>query len=296
MNIRHLEAFRALMEGHTVTQAAEHLGISQPAVSKLIAALERECGFALFLRQHGRLYPSPEAVMLYSEVQRVFFGVDKVKIAADEIRLLKRGQLSVAALPAIGLQLLPDAVTSFSLQYPNVRIVLQTHTSQSVVDYVSDQQFHIGFAGLSVSVPSVRFEHLCRTQAVCVLPAGHELAAKEIITLQDLGRQKFISLASADDLRKSIDIAFERAGVEREISIETHMGAMACRFVAGGAGVSIVDIFSAKQFAPSQIEFRTLDVEIPYDIWIVYPLKREVSQLTGVFVDHVRRIIEAQLA
>jgi len=280
------------MDGNTVTQAGERLGISQPAVSKLIAGMERECGFVLFLRKRGRLLPSPEARMLSAEIERVFVGIDRIEQAAADIRLLKRGQLSVAALPALALRFLPGVIADFSRAHPDVRIVLQSHTSRSVVDHVANQQVDLGLGALSVENPGVRYEYLCRTQAVCVLPVDHKLVKRDTISTSDLRNEPFISLASEDHLRNAIDLAFEQLSIVRKIEIETHIGAIACAFVANGAGVTIVDPFSAFQFRHDEVAVRPLDPTIPFDTWVLYPMGRELSQVAIAFVASLRDAVQ----
>jgi len=293
MIIRQLEAFRALMEGYTVTQAGERLYISQPAVSKLIARMEHECGFKLFLRERGRLAPTPEARMLYTEVQRVFVGIDKIEQAAADIRLFNRGQLSLAAMPALALRYLPGVIGEFSRSHPNIRIVLHSHTSRAVADHVANQQVDFGLGALYVDNPGIRHEHLCRTPAVCVLPVGHPLAERETVQIGDLRKEAFISLASEDHLRNAIDRAFEEGGVERNIEIETHIGSMACAFVANGVGVTVVDPFSAAQFRPDEVSVRPLMPTIPFDIWILYPTTRKLSQITLTFLETLRKAVRS---
>lgn len=76
MNLRQCEVFRAVMEAGTVTEAAHRLRISQPAVSKMLAQLERDLGLRVFLRQRRRLVPTPEGRALHQEVQRAFVGLE----------------------------------------------------------------------------------------------------------------------------------------------------------------------------------------------------------------------------
>src|SRR5471032_1489651 len=85
---RQVEAFRALMQRHTVTRAAQMLHISQPAMSRLIAVFAERVGFALSTRQQGRLMPTIEANVLYTEVERAFVGIDSITQAAQQIRAM----------------------------------------------------------------------------------------------------------------------------------------------------------------------------------------------------------------
>ena len=99
MNLRQLEAFRAVILGQTVTRAAEMLCISQPAATRLIASLEEDIGFSLFDRIKGRLQPTPEAMTLYQEVQRSLLGVERIARTAQDI-LWRRTKLGLHASDA----------------------------------------------------------------------------------------------------------------------------------------------------------------------------------------------------
>lgn len=81
-NIRQIEAFNAVVKCGSVTRAAEDLFVSQPAVTKLIRAFEDACGFPLFIRESGRLRPTPEARRLYLETEKLLLGVAQIDRAA----------------------------------------------------------------------------------------------------------------------------------------------------------------------------------------------------------------------
>src|SRR3546814_7243532 len=84
--IRQLEAFQAVMAHGSLTRAAMTLHISQPAVSKLVAELERKCGFKLFQRRGNRLTVTAEGQLLYNELQRILVGTEDLRLKAEEIR------------------------------------------------------------------------------------------------------------------------------------------------------------------------------------------------------------------
>jgi len=106
---RQIEAFRAIIESGSVTAAADLLFLTQPSVSRLLADLEAELGFALFARIGRSLTPTPEADALYEEVRRSFVGLQEISRVADDIRQYRSGSLKIAAMPALGLQFLPPA-------------------------------------------------------------------------------------------------------------------------------------------------------------------------------------------
>ena len=101
MNIRQLEAFRATIVARSTIGAAQLLNASQPAVSRLLSQLESSLQLTLFDRSSGRLVPTPEAMLLYAEVERTFLSVDRIREMARDIRTADAGSPSAASTPFI---------------------------------------------------------------------------------------------------------------------------------------------------------------------------------------------------
>src|SRR5690606_35875530 len=78
LNFRHVEVIYAVMLTGTVTGAAARLNVSQPAISNSLKEAEERLGFALFMRQHGRIFPTERATALFSEIERSFTGLDAI--------------------------------------------------------------------------------------------------------------------------------------------------------------------------------------------------------------------------
>ena len=96
MNLRQIEVFRAVMLAGSVSGAAQLLHVSQPAVSRLISYTESCLGFALFQRLRGRLHPTPEAHKLFSEVEVLYQGVQRINGLAGDMANQADGVLRVA--------------------------------------------------------------------------------------------------------------------------------------------------------------------------------------------------------
>ena len=101
MNItfRQVDAFRTVVSTGSVTEAASVLGISQPAVSRLLTDMEKEVGFKLFSRVGRNLVPTAESRLLGEEVKRALSGLERIKDAARSIRSFKNAQLRVVTTP-----------------------------------------------------------------------------------------------------------------------------------------------------------------------------------------------------
>jgi len=282
MQVRQLECFRTLMLHGTMTRAAELLGISQPAVSNMIASLEHEIGFALFLRRAGRVHPTAEAHLLYVEANRALDAVENTARIAGEIAKGKRGHLSIVAYPAISTALLPRLMSLFIENRPEITCKIISRDSRTVRDLVLTQQFDLAICELPMDYPAALmdvFTYRCE----CMLPADHPLAARQVITPADLDDIPFVTLFRGDPLYQQVSAAFSRYGARWRVVAETEYFATACEFVSAGVGVGIIDPVVSVPFTAHVVR-RPFRPVIEYQIAILYPTGAERSQIAHAFV------------
>ncbi|WP_087687603.1 MULTISPECIES: LysR substrate-binding domain-containing protein [unclassified Pandoraea] len=289
MKIRQLEAFRAVMLHQTVTQASEMLHISQPATTRLLADLERSLKFRLFDRVKGRLYPTVEAQALFEEVQRSLAGVDRIARAADEIRNLQRGTLHIAAAPALALSFLPHAIADYLKTRPEAHVSMAMHSTRSIVDMVMGQRCDVGFARLSLNRTTSHGERLVAAKMVCALPAGHRLCSHDVIGPADLAGERFVAHPRSVEARLQIDALLAAHGVEVKMQMESQISYAICSFVEAGAGVAVIDAFSAWSYRGTGVVFKPFEPAILTDTAVLTPSQRPTPLLLKSFVAHVRR-------
>jgi DNA-binding transcriptional LysR family regulator len=290
-NLRQLEAFRAVMLGKTITRAAELLFVSQPAVTRLINNLESRIGFDLFERRKKRLYPTPEAHALFEEVELTFSGLEKINLAAREIRDFRSGSLSIAALPALGLGYLPGVVSEFTRGRPDVSVSFNIRSSQKVSELVATQRADVGFTEATDFDIGVEAELLLTARMVCILPAQHRLIAKKRISASDMDGEVFIGEGGWQLTSGDIDRYFTDQGVKRKIQIDTQLHASVADFVLAGAGISIVDPITADRYSPLGVEVRPFNPPLEYKFYVIYPEGRPRSRLVVQFVELLRERI-----
>lgn len=285
ITMRQLEALRAVIENQTVTGAANVMRLSQPAISKLISNLEAETKLTLFRRDRRRLEATPEALILYEQSLRIFDGLNEISRVSLDLRNLKGGRLTVFSLPALGKNILPKMLSSFMRAHDRARIGLHVHTSQTVLQAVVSGRVDLGLSMVGTDHPGVDCRVLCRVDAVCALPVGHRLETLDVITAEDLAGESFISFGHEARVRELIDAVFEERGVKRQLRIETHISESACAFVANGAGVSLVDPFTAGEFAGrNEIQVRPFTPSIPYEFYLLTQRGQPLSLLAGSFI------------
>jgi len=287
-DLRHIEAFRAVMVAGSVVGAAKLLNVTQPGVSRTIGLLELRLGYALFERRGRRLVPTAEAEALYREIEQVYSGIERIAHVAQDIRLQRAGALRVATLPALAQWLVPHVIARFQRDRPSVTVFLQSLPSRQIADLVSTRQFDVGVVELPLSVPAIEVEPLAPVPTMAVLPAGHRLANRRRLSLADFDGERMVLLSAHSYVRYQIDDAFSTAKVAPQVVAETPSSSIACALVAAGAGISLVSKWTAEPFAGPGIVVRPVKEALVSRYAIIFPAGRARSRLAEAFADDLR--------
>jgi DNA-binding transcriptional LysR family regulator len=283
-NPRQIEAFRALMLTSSTVRAAETLHITQPAVSRLVKELQGALQLRLFERRGTRLVPTSEAVALFSEVERSFVGLDRIAQAARDLRERRIGVLRVAAMPALCNGFLPRYAGLFLAEHPRVNFALSGLLSHMVLDWVANDQCDVGFAAAPIEHAAVANEKMPAVRYVAVVPEGHRLALRRVIRPKDFANEPFIAIGPTTPSRFRVDDVFSRHGVTRTIRAETPLSEIACAMVASGIGVSVVDPFTAAEYATRGVVARTFEPALQFQVAALYPAHRSLSPVARDFI------------
>ncbi|WP_226574963.1 LysR family transcriptional regulator [Acuticoccus sediminis] len=272
MHLRQLEAFRLTVEKGSITRAAESMGLSQPAVTKLVAALEADLGFALFERNANGVTPTPEGVAYHTELERALIGLARLEEAAREIRGLKRGHVRIGCLPAVATSYAPEVICRIKERHPGMRVCLDVHTSQRVADLTAAGALDIGLAHLPN--PRNDIEILATYGADCVvaMPPDHPLTALPAISPADLAGVPMVALSQHTVTASLLDAVFTEADVPRTIAVECQPSYAACALVIRRAGVAIVDPFSPALFGPGVLAVRPFKPNARFTFRLIRPV------------------------
>ncbi len=289
ITLRHLEAFRAIMVRRTVTGAAQMLGITQPVVTRLISDLEKRIAIPLFHRTKGRLLPTPEAVLLFKDVEQSLSKVEQIANAASNIKSLKLGYLEIAAAPSMALSFLPKAIASFTEDHPDAMISMHMFSSAIVLDMVQRDRCDLGFAMFPMrATRHGNSETLISSKMVGVVPENHRLADKTVLRPEDFEGEKFISLMPSMEARMKIDSLMLSYGVKRRINAETQISAAILKLAEAGVGISIIDSMTASGYTGTALKFIQFEPAIINDYSIVISQRNASTLILKPFIDHVR--------
>jgi DNA-binding transcriptional LysR family regulator len=296
MNLKQIEAFRAVMVAGSMTSAAKDLHTSQPNISRLISQLEGDIGLTLFERAGVRLIPTTEGNAFYREVERAYVGLEGLSHSAAQIRTLGSGRLRIAAVPSVGMTLMPRAIQRFQEAHPGVTVSLHVNTSGTVNHWTASQFCDVGVAVYSSEASTCETEFLASHAAYAVLPEGHRLARRASLTAQDFEGEHFVSLCNGDGTRTLMDDLFAREGVTRILGAEAQYAAICCEMVRMGMGVTLAHLIVARDFAGRGVVIRPFKPEVRFPLYLLYPSKLPKDRLTLAFVAILRAVLAETVA
>src|SRR5215470_15191565 len=186
-----LRAFAGFVRRGSFSGAAEELHISQPAVSKHIADMERDLGVKLIERRSRALTVAGE--LLANHVLRAEAILAQATRGLAALQDPGLGALAVMASGTPGTYLLPDVIASFQGAHPGVRITFELGTSAEVVRAVRSHRAEIGVVGGFVAAPEIEAEPLIEDEIVIVGPPsfkGKRLSRDELESLTWISREE----------------------------------------------------------------------------------------------------------
>ncbi|MFB9262810.1 LysR substrate-binding domain-containing protein [Bradyrhizobium erythrophlei] len=288
LNPRHIDLFREVVRHNGITRAALSLRVGQPFVSRAIARLEREIGFALFERGRGGVTLTPEGAIFLQEVERNQVGLEYLARTARSIRERGSGTLRIACLPAFTYSLMPRIVSVFSKKNPGIVVSVAVHSPESVWSLVAAGQCDVGLARPIAGFTAVDDELLMTTDAVCVLPRQHRLRSRRSIAPQDLRGEAMIAPPRGAPQRARLERIFDDAKVEVRTIAEIQYSMQRCGLVAQGLGFSIVDPIVARDFSSSRIVLKPFVPRLEITTVLLSPSQRPQSRLALQFCDLLR--------
>lgn len=291
INLRQIEAFKAVIEHGTVSRAAEIMAISQPAMSKLIAHLEEDTGLRLFDRLKGRLAPTQRGMRLYEEIDRIFAGLRQVENAVDTIRRDEQGRLLVGVMPALSGSFIQQTTCGFLRRQPNVFCSIQSRSSQWIADGLVTRQLDVGLVIFPIENPYIVAEPLMAHPVVCIMPLGHPLAKKTVITPQDLDGEPFIAFDPESHTSQRVMSVFKEHGVACNTVLVANVSPTLCEFVAAGLGVSLVHPLIVSGLR-SQLAIRRFEPAVQLDFQLCRLRDSRNARLVDAFLQEARQTAE----
>lgn len=294
MNIRALRIFRLVVTKGSLAAAAETMGLSPPAASRLLALLEAETRLQLFHRTRRRLTLTPQGEAFYHETVHILAGFDEIPKIAEVIRHRSEGQFRLVTAPRIGQGLVAPALALFRRRYPDIRVSVDIRSRLDIEGRVGERLYDLGVISLPVSHPMVEITNhpLFRVRVEAFLPEDHRLAAKTALSATDLAREPLLGLWPGQRWRQQVDDFFGCGGEKPQYAIETQSSLMACQLARDGAGIAILDRVCAQAVDLRGMTARPLEPERWILFGYIYQARNALGRNSTAFIDCMCQALE----
>jgi DNA-binding transcriptional LysR family regulator len=293
MDTKQLVAFCAVVERRSFSQAADQLGVTQPAVSLQIRSLEQRVGQQLLDRSGRRVEPTEAGMRLYRGAQRLI-AMEQQLLAelGEEAEGELKGRLEIGASTGPGGSVLPLILGEFQQLHPLVHVVLTVSDTHTVIEQVGRRELELAVVGAGGRHRGVTFEPLYRDEVVLAVPAAHERAGKTM-TLEELRTEPLVLMQEGAAIRQMIDEELRELGLRlRDLNVKLELGLQesARAAVLGGLGatfisrIAIEDDLAAGTLAIARVE----GLEPARDVQLARATGRAETRVAQEFVAFMR--------
>jgi len=240
MELRQLEYFQMASRLKNITRAAERLRVSQPNITVAIKKLEGELGIQLFDRSQKQLSLTPEGAVFLGRVEVALRNIQDAVLEVNDYKQLQKGTIKIGIPPMMGAYLFPKIFSSFQRRYSHLDVYLHEEGSVAIREQLERDELDFGIIIVPDSSPNLQLLPMVRSQVVCCVPEGSDLAGRKAITLQDIENQNLIMLKDGSFLRKLMLDTFKQESITPDIVLESNQIETIKGLIASGAGIAFL--------------------------------------------------------
>ena len=267
-----------------VVGAAETLGVTQPAISRMIKSAEADLGLKLFEQIGRRLVPTEEAENLYSEIDPIIASFRSVQDHIVDLREGRVGMLRIVATPGLAHSIVPETLKTMLEQRPEMKMSLDIRRRENVIQLVRTNAADLGLGLMSTQSPDIISMPVGGGRIVCVCPATHPLADKVAVRPADFAGHRLITMTRGSPLHTLIKSAFTAEDEPLGWAVETPYSASACTFVKLGFGVALVDSYATFHTDMTDLVAVPFEPKLTFNAHLYRPRHKAMSKLTTHFV------------
>lgn len=281
--MRQIEAFHAIYVSGSISGAARVLNVSQPSLTKVLQHAEQQLGFALFRRVKGRLVATDEAHVLFREVSDVHDRLSSLRKTARNLRSGSAGNVRVAVLPALELDLAPAAVAKLRKSHPGVTFDMMTLHHDEVLRSLYERRSEVAIAYAPAPHPRLKIIDLCTSELVLM----HRRDTPKIPARIELGWLKgkdLVGMSTSGPVGDLFAAALGRLHITANEVVAAQTFYLAAALVRHGAGIAIVDEATAYAMSDAQTDFKFFEPPMRFNVCAIHLEDRPLSQLARSFV------------
>lgn len=240
VELRHLRYFCAVADAGNISRAASAIGLRQPTLSQQIKKLEEGLGQELFLRGRSNCRVTPAGELLLPYARRVVSEMEALRHALNDLSGLKRGLLTVAALPVLAERVLPRALAGFHKAHPGIQVRVLELSVDDMASALSNGSAELCIGNVETKGRLVSEQPLFEEELVAVVQSKGNRKRKEFIGVAELARQPVIVPPAGYGTRTLILKAWVKARHMPIFAIESNSTELVLQSVQAGGGIGVV--------------------------------------------------------
>lgn len=286
MSLQKYLALLKTVELGSISRAAEQLGYTQSAVSRMIADLEKEWDMEVLHRGRGGIEVTSAGWQLLPVLRAIAADCGELDYTVRELHGMQMGVVQVGTFTTVSDAWIPGLLTSFGKRYPNITFKLM-HSERygEIEDWIRHGKVDCGFVRMP-GANDLQSDYLKRDMLAAVLPAGHPLAEESVFPVERLADEAFVKLQIDHEISEFLDHLPSPPRIRYEVSNDHTLLSM----VESGLGISVMHSLLAES-CRYQVVWKPLDCPQYRDIGIAVAGNARLSGAARLFVEHVRENI-----
>lgn len=260
-DLRHIKAFLTAARIGNFTRAAAELHVSQSAFTVQIRQLEDALGVTLFDRSKRRVALTSAGREIVVPLERILIDMEAIVGQTRQLAGLRRGIVSVAVLPSIASQLLPDVIREFTHRHPGIVIQIKDVVAEKLIEAVKKDEADFGIGSRIRVDRDLKTTPLLVDRLCAFVPKTHLLGRSNSVTLKDLISLPLILTGKDSSVREILERALKRERMQPKIAYETNYMSTAISMVRAGLGIAILPEFAAN--VENSREIQTVGISKP---------------------------------
>jgi len=287
---RRLQVFHAVAKHGSFTRAAEHLYMTQPAVTFQIKQLEEHFDTRLLDRGHGKITLTPAGELVLAYAERILGLSAELDSRVSELTDELAGQIKIGTSTTIAAYWLPTILEGFKRKYPRVLPRVVVGNSKLTEDSVAARDLDIGLIEIATEQHTIERRSAARDELMVICSPDHPLAKFDKLTAKDLIGHPFIDRDPGNGIRQIADEFFEAAGIAgSEITLCAELGSLAAikQLAAAGLGFAIASERAIRRdVAEGRLAAVRLEPRIYTPLELILPRDKFRSRLITAFADY----------
>jgi DNA-binding transcriptional LysR family regulator len=287
MDLTLMRSLLAVVDAGAITEAADRLGVTQPALSRRVRQLEAQLGVALLTRGRKGVALTTVGHLVAAEARVLVERYDHLRAQVAAYQRLEGGTVRLGGGATAVSFVLPDAIARFQGEYPGVRFQVKESGSREVEEDVVSGRLELGIVTLPTHLRELEVHPLIEDRIVLIARAQHPLAQARPLRVAQLAGLALVGFEAGSAIRQIIDASLREAGVEMNVVMELRSIPAIVRMVASTGTLAFVSHMGIE--SESQVEvLRVRDLDIRRQLAVIARRGAVLSPAARAFAQRLR--------